>query len=230
MADTAGLSWRRARARLGPLWWILLRGECGNFDMIAIIVRKEFQWSPSLVASTRFLRIGWIVVRTRQPRSSRNALYLSSVWGSFVFSFDSIFALSRHLVVCPSNNQWKSTFYWKFERSTLSLPRVTINSKFPLQPHQKSHSFTSHGMKNFAFHSFLRWKMITLPILTTSLMHFSLIGWKNVPFELGSERVNLYWLMRQSSIAMIDKKYFPFDVCGVPLRRRWQSYKSRLHS
>ena len=32
--------------------------------------------------------------------------------------------------------------------------------------------------------------MIILPIPTTSLAHFSLKGWENVSFELGSERVN----------------------------------------
>ena len=47
---------------------------------------------------------------------------------------------------------------------TLSFPRV-INVKFLLQPHQK---YKSHSMKNLAFHSLLRWKMIILPILTTS--------------------------------------------------------------
>ena len=37
-------------------------------------------------------------------------------------------------------------------------------------------------MKNLAFHSLLGWKLITLPILTTSLTHFSLKGWENVLF------------------------------------------------
>ena len=34
-----------------------------------------------------------------------------------------------------------------------------------------------------------RWKMIILPILITSLIHFFLKGWENVLFELGTERV-----------------------------------------
>ena len=33
------------------------------------------------------------------------------------------------------------------------------------------------------FHSLLRWNMIILPILTTSVIHFSLKGWENVLFE-----------------------------------------------
>ena len=58
-----------------------------------------------------------------------------------------------------------------------------INFKFPLQPHQKYH-ITRYD------HSLLRWTMIILPILPTSLIHFSLEGWENVLFELGAERVN----------------------------------------
>ena len=34
--------------------------------------------------------------------------------------------------------------------------------------------------------------MILVPVLTTSLIHFSLKGWENVLFELGSERVKMY--------------------------------------
>ena len=37
-------------------------------------------------------------------------------------------------------------------------------------------------MENLALHSFLRWKMIILPILITSLIHFSSKGWENVLF------------------------------------------------
>ena len=51
-------------------------------------------------------------------------------------------------------------------------------------------NITSHRMKNLAFQSLLRWKMIILSILTTSLIHFSLKGWEIVLFQLGSERVN----------------------------------------
>ena len=46
-------------------------------------------------------------------------------------------------------------------------------------------NITSDRMKNLAFHSLLRWQMIIL----LSLIHFSLKGWENVLFELGSERV-----------------------------------------
>ena len=39
-----------------------------------------------------------------------------------------------------------------------------------------------HSMKNLAFHSFLRGKMIKLPTFTKPLFH-----WEIVLFELGSE-------------------------------------------
>ena len=59
---------------------------------------------------------------------------------------------------------------------TLPLPRV-IKFKFALQPHQK-YNITRYG--ELGFHSLLRWKMIILPILTTSLLYFSSKGWENV--------------------------------------------------
>ena len=66
---------------------------------------------------------------------------------------------------------------------TLSLPRV-INFKFPPLPHQKYH-ITQHGES--AFHSLLRRGVIfTIPILTTSLIHFSSNSWENGFFELSA--------------------------------------------
>ena len=49
---------------------------------------------------------------------------------------------------------------------TLSLLRV-INVKIPLQPHK---NMTSHSMENLTFHSLLRWKVIILQTLATSLI------------------------------------------------------------
>ena len=51
----------------------------------------------------------------------------------------------------------------------LPLPRV-INFKFLLQPHQKYY-ITYCSMENVVFHSLLRCKIITLPIVTTPLIH-----------------------------------------------------------
>ena len=56
-------------------------------------------------------------------------------------------------------------------------------------PCSLARNITSHSKENLAFHSLLGWKMIILPILTTSFIHFSLKGWENVLFDLGSERV-----------------------------------------
>ena len=46
--------------------------------------------------------------------------------------------------------------------------------------------------RTWLFIAYSDWKMILVPVLTTSLIHFSLKGWENVLFELGSERVNKY--------------------------------------
>ena len=43
--------------------------------------------------------------------------------------------------------------------------------------------------RTWLFMAWLRWKMIILQILTTSIVHFSLKGLENVLFELGSEKV-----------------------------------------
>ena len=54
--------------------------------------------------------------------------------------------------------------------------------------------------RTWVFIALLRWKLIILPILATSLVHFSLKGWENVLFELGSGRVNITALsLRQGS-------------------------------
>ena len=70
-----------------------------------------------------------------------------------------------------------------------SLPRV-INVKFPCS---LTRNITSHRMESLAFHSLLRWKMIILyyQFSLTHLYLFSLNGWKNVLFELGSQRVKI---------------------------------------
>ena len=45
--------------------------------------------------------------------------------------------------------------------------------------------------RTWLFIAYSDWKMILVPVLTTSLIHFSWKGWENVLFELGSERVKL---------------------------------------
>ena len=57
---------------------------------------------------------------------------------------------------------------------------------------------TSHSIKNLAFRSLLRWKVI-IPILATSLIHFSSKGWENVLPELGSEWIIIVeWVVQLS--------------------------------
>ena len=63
-------------------------------------------------------------------------------------------------------------------------------------PSSPTRNTKSRSKENLAFHSLLRWKMIIIQILATSLMHFLLKGWENVLFELRSGRVN--WNSRLS--------------------------------
>ena len=43
--------------------------------------------------------------------------------------------------------------------------------------------------RTWLFIAYSDWKMILVPVLTTSLIHFSWKGWENVLFELGIERL-----------------------------------------
>ena len=71
----------------------------------------------------------------------------------------------------PYRTLWDRCGVWLWAAAwTLPLPRV-IDLKFSCS---LTSNITQHSMKNLAFHSFLRWKMIVLPILTTSCIHLSL--------------------------------------------------------
>ena len=63
-------------------------------------------------------------------------------------------------------------------------PFIPKNDQVKNFPCSLTRNITSHSMENPALHGLLRWKMIILPILTTSLIHFYLKGWENVLFEL----------------------------------------------
>ena len=92
-------------------------------------------------------------------------------------------------------------FYLRGYVVLFELGSVKVNPFTPKSDQSQIHplgsltrNITSHSMKNLAFHSLLRWNMIILPILTTSLHIFSLRGCENVLFELGSERVDDQWV------------------------------------
>ena len=87
-----------------------------------------------------------------------------------------------------------------------------------LQPHQKL--ITLHSMKNLAFHGLLAWKMITLPILTTSSIHYFLKGWGKVLFELGSERVTKGHEMSWHGTNLISA---PLAVYSIVQRKQAQT-------
>ena len=48
-------------------------------------------------------------------------------------------------------------------------------------------------LRTWLFIAYSDWKMILVPVLTTSLIHFSWKGWENVLFELAIERVKAFW-------------------------------------
>ena len=76
-------------------------------------------------------------------------------------------------------------------KSTLTTGKAGVSFQATLKPYSQEWSIsnfpscsltrniTPHSMRNLAFHSSLRWKMIILPILTISLINFCLNGWEN---------------------------------------------------
>ena len=80
---------------------------------------------------------------------------------SFFWSQHSIHVDQCYVVGFPFS--WWT--HWPFHSWDWSM------SNFPSSP---TRNITSHSKENLALHSLLRWKMIALPILTTSPIHFSL--------------------------------------------------------
>ena len=79
---------------------------------------------------------------------------------------------SRCARASPAIQQY---FYWLYNFGNNSCPPFHSQewaiSNFACS---LSRTIPSHGMKNMAFHSLLRWKMVMLQILTMYLIHFSL--------------------------------------------------------
>ena len=83
-------------------------------------------------------------------------------------------------VLWNSNPQSTSRSLWR-QRPTLFYPFTPKSDQNPISP-AASPEILHHSMKKMALHSFLRWKLIILPIPTTSPIHLSLKGWENVCF------------------------------------------------
>ena len=99
-----------------------------------------------------------------------------------VSSYRDMFENSSDFNVLKSDiTLWVSPWFSRdWTGLTLSLPLSVSISSFSCSI---TRNVTSHIMKNLAFHSLLRWKLIILPILTAS------ITWENWLFEPGSNRV-----------------------------------------
>ena len=89
---------------------------------------------------------------------------------------------------------------------TLSLPEWSI-SNFSCS---LTSNITSHSMKNLAFHSLLRWKMIILPILTTYRTHSSLKGCENVFLNFGAKGLTSVYMKCRQSVELFSCDCFPF--------------------
>ena len=72
---------------------------------------------------------------------------------------------------------------------TLSLPRV-ITWKFPLQPHQKYNITQSTEWSTWLFIAYSDERRLYYQLPLLHLIHFSLKGWENIRFQLGSEISN----------------------------------------
>ena len=68
-------------------------------------------------------------------------------------------------------------------------PATPTSDQCQISPAASPEIYTIHSMENVTFHSLLRWKIIILPILANSFLHFLFKGWENVLFELRSEKV-----------------------------------------
>ena len=89
----------------------------------------------------------------------------------------------------------------------------------------------SHSMENLAFHSSIRWKMIILPILTMSLIHFSYkrLG-ECTLWTYGSARVNPFRSRVQevhcpTSYWEMGKVGCIVRICSVITLCQWVSYE-----
>ena len=98
---------------------------------------------------------------------------------------------------CPSPVSYGHGNQIQTESVVQSTQAHTINpftpksDEYQISPAASPENTTWNSMENLAFHSLLWWKMIILPILTTSAIHTLCKGWESILFELGSERVKL---------------------------------------
>ena len=97
-------------------------------------------------------------------------------------------------------------------------------------PCSLTRNITSHSVENLALHSLLKWKIIILPILNTSLIHLFLKGWENVPFQLGSERANKTMERRTFLSSPYLSNLVPrlFHLTAGAGAVRWKSLGTRL--
>ena len=110
-------------------------------------------------------------------------------------------------------------------------PFTPKTDQYQISPTALTRNITSHSMENVAFHGLFRWWLY----YQFSLHHlhiFSLRGWKNELFELGSERVNVWpilgtYQLRAASehVASVLGFLFTYSVSPWPVSgRRWSIF------
>ena len=82
----------------------------------------------------------------------------------------------------------------------LKLIPILLPLHSQISPASLTRNITSHNMKNLAIHSLLRWKMIILPILTTSLTCTFLVG-RMYLLNLGVKGLTLSLLSSKSTFS-----------------------------
>ena len=96
--------------------------------------------------------------------------------------------IQAHIPRCWRNSWFEDLLAWLSTTQCFN-PFTPKSDQFQISP---SHH-TVWRTCLLSFHSLLRWEVIKLlPILTTSLIHFSLKGWENLLFEPGSESVTFF--------------------------------------
>ena len=83
--------------------------------------------------------------------------------------------------------------------------------------------------RTWLFIAYSDWKMIPVPVLTTSLIHFSWKGWENVLFELGIERVNTVTMWWQMLALIATKTSLAVAKLGLDFAC-WTSFPRRRYN
>ena len=198
---------------------------------------RSFSWRVFKYLSRTREKTNWLrnTLEKFQIALSTRAICGNRDWRRYCYSLSPVQALPGEDMGRNFSDLWTDTFpqfgsdfnSFRLQKSTKvgancknkrtfgAVKTGVTNFNFPCS---LTRNITSHSMENLAFHSLLRWKMIMLPILTTSPIHLSLDSWENVLFGLGSERVYLFSGLAHRSRPS-NSSFHPFNAGS------WASYE-----